>query len=95
MSSPSRSPWCSAGAPPARKLLFNSALLATALGAAGVVYLAAGGHPGRPGQVSLTAFAAAALAFTEQALIRQLQEATSSSATCWPPSPTSSRTRSR
>jgi signal transduction histidine kinase len=54
-----------AGGKPARKVLFNSAQLATALGAAGVVYLAAGGHPDRPGQgqLSLPAFAAAALAF--------------------------------
>jgi hypothetical protein len=39
-----------AGGKPARKVLFNSAQLATALGAAGVVYLLAGGHPGS-GQV--------------------------------------------
>jgi hypothetical protein len=37
-------------------VLLNSAQLATALGAAGVVYLLAGGHPGS-GQVSLPAFA--------------------------------------
>jgi hypothetical protein len=50
----------------ARKVLFNSAQLATALGAAGLVYTLAGGAgaPGDPpGQVSLPAFAAAALAF--------------------------------
>jgi hypothetical protein len=37
-------------------VLLNSAQLATALGAAGVVYLLAGGHPGSS-QVSLPAFA--------------------------------------
>jgi signal transduction histidine kinase len=59
----------------ARKVLFNSAQLATALGAAGLVYSLAGGDPGPPGdsggppdppwpgQVSLPAFAGAALAF--------------------------------
>jgi signal transduction histidine kinase len=50
----------------ARKVLFNSAQLATALGTAGLVYTLAGGArpPGdHPGQVSLPAFAAAALAF--------------------------------
>jgi hypothetical protein len=50
----------------ARKVLFNSAQLATALGTAGLVYALAGGgrSPGdHPGQVSLPAFAAAALAF--------------------------------
>jgi signal transduction histidine kinase len=50
----------------ARKVLFNSAQLATALGTAGLVYTLAGGasSPGdHPGQVSLPAFAAAALAF--------------------------------
>jgi signal transduction histidine kinase len=60
----------------ARKVLFNSAQLATALGAAGLVYSLAGGDPGSPGdhpggppvppwpgQVSLPAFAGAALAF--------------------------------
>jgi signal transduction histidine kinase len=60
----------------ARKVLFNSAQLATALGAAGLAYSLAGGHPGSPGDhpggppdppwpghVSLPAFAAAALAF--------------------------------
>jgi signal transduction histidine kinase len=60
----------------ARKVLFNSAQLATALGAAGMAYSLAGGHPGSPGdqpggppnppwpgQVSLPAFAVAALAF--------------------------------
>jgi signal transduction histidine kinase len=65
-----------AGGKPARKVLFNSAQLATALGAAGVVYGLAGGHPGQPGadpagplhppgpaQVSLPGFAAAALTF--------------------------------
>jgi signal transduction histidine kinase len=58
-----------AGGKPARKVLFNSAQLATALGAAGVVYRLAGGDPGppetpsSPAQVSLPAFAAAALAF--------------------------------
>jgi signal transduction histidine kinase len=65
-----------AGGKPARKVLFNSAQLATALGAAGVVYGLAGGHPGPsgdhlgelanppgPAQVSLPAFAAAALTF--------------------------------
>jgi signal transduction histidine kinase len=58
-----------AGGKPARKLLFNSAQLASALGAAGVVYGLAGGrpggplHPAGPAQVSLPAFAAAALAF--------------------------------
>jgi hypothetical protein len=46
----------------ARKVLFNSAQLATALGAAGLVYTLAGGAAGRS-QVSLPAFAAAALAF--------------------------------
>jgi signal transduction histidine kinase len=65
-----------AGGKAARKVLFNSAQLAIALGAAGVVYGLAGGQPfppgGRPGSppgppgpapVSLPAFAAAALAF--------------------------------
>jgi signal transduction histidine kinase len=60
-----------AGGKPARKVLFNSAQLATALGAAGVVYGLAGGHAGSPAghpgpagaPVSLPAFAAAALAF--------------------------------
>src|SRR5829696_4473372 len=33
----------------ARKVLFNSAQLATALGAAGLAYSLAGGHPGSPG----------------------------------------------
>jgi signal transduction histidine kinase len=57
----------------ARKVLFNSAQLATALGVAGLVYTLAGGAgspgdhpggpPGPPAQVSLPAFAAAALAF--------------------------------
>src|SRR5829696_7918619 len=60
----------------ARKVLCNSAQLATALGAAGLAYSLAGGHPGSPGDhpggppdppwpghVSLPAFAAAALAF--------------------------------
>jgi signal transduction histidine kinase len=46
----------------ARKVLFNSAQLAIALGAAGAVYALAGGDPAT-GQVSLPAFAAAALAF--------------------------------
>jgi signal transduction histidine kinase len=45
---------------PARKVLFNSAQLAIALGAAGAVYGLAGGDLA---QVSLPAFAAAALAF--------------------------------
>ena len=65
-----------AGGKPARKVLVNSAQLAIALGAAGVVCLATGGHPVSPGDhpggppgppgsgdVSLPAFAAAALAF--------------------------------
>ena len=54
-----------AGGKAARKVLFNSAQLATALGTAGVVYGLAGGPPGPsgPAQVSLPAFAAAALAF--------------------------------
>jgi signal transduction histidine kinase len=58
-----------AGGKAARKVLFNSAQLAIALGAAGVVYGLAGGRPGAPGDpagappVSLPAFAAAALAF--------------------------------
>jgi signal transduction histidine kinase len=58
-----------AGGKAARKVLFNSAQLASALGAAGVVYGLAGGHPGGPvdpsgpARVSLPAFAAAALAF--------------------------------
>ena len=49
----------------ARKVLFNSAQLAVALGAAGLVYSLAGGDPGPPvpAQVSLPAFVAAALAF--------------------------------
>jgi signal transduction histidine kinase len=59
----------------ARKVLFNSAQLAIAIGAAGAVYDLAGGDPrppgdpggpvdpSGPGQVSLAAFAAAALAF--------------------------------
>jgi signal transduction histidine kinase len=51
-----------AGGKAARKVLFNSAQLAIALGAAGVLYELAGGDPGRA-QVSLPAFAAAALAF--------------------------------
>jgi signal transduction histidine kinase len=64
------------GGKAARKVLFNSAQLATALGAAGMVYWLAGGaptspvdHPGGlpgppgPAGVSLPAFAAAALAF--------------------------------
>jgi signal transduction histidine kinase len=57
------------GGKAARKVLFNSAQLAIALGAAGVVYGLAGGDPGAPGappgpaRVSLPAFAAAALAF--------------------------------
>jgi signal transduction histidine kinase len=48
-----------------RKVLFNSAQLAIALGAAGAVYDLAGGRPGPsgPAPVSLPAFAAAALAF--------------------------------
>jgi signal transduction histidine kinase len=46
----------------ARKVLFNSAQLATAIGVAGAVYGLAGGDPGLA-QVSLPAFAAAALAF--------------------------------
>jgi signal transduction histidine kinase len=50
------------GGKAARKVVFNSAQLALALGTAGVVYRLLGGDPGR-GQVSLTAFAAAALAF--------------------------------
>jgi signal transduction histidine kinase len=58
-----------AGGKQARKVLFNSAQLASALGAAGVVYRLAGGDPGPPGhpagpaQVSLPAFAFAAVAF--------------------------------
>jgi signal transduction histidine kinase len=58
-----------AGGKAARKVLFNSAQLASALGAAGVVYGLAGGHsggpvdPSGPARVSLPAFAAAALAF--------------------------------
>ncbi|HTE70308.1 MAG TPA: histidine kinase dimerization/phospho-acceptor domain-containing protein, partial [Actinomycetes bacterium] len=50
------------GGKPARKVLFNSAQLAIALGSAGVVYSLLGGDPGQ-GQVSLAAFAPAALAF--------------------------------
>jgi signal transduction histidine kinase len=45
-----------------RKVLFNSAQLAIAVGAAGVAYSLAGGDPGQD-QVSLAAFATAALAF--------------------------------
>jgi signal transduction histidine kinase len=52
-----------AGGKAARKVLFNSAQLAIALGAAGVVYGLAGGRPGPSAQVTLPAFAAAALAF--------------------------------
>jgi two-component system, OmpR family, sensor kinase len=64
-----------AGGKAARKVLFNSAQLAIAIGAAGAVYNLAGGapsspgdHPGPPapsgpGQVSPVAFAAAALTF--------------------------------
>jgi hypothetical protein len=54
-----------AGGKAARKVLFNSAQLAIALGAAGAVYGLAGGHPdpSASGPVSLPAFAAAALAF--------------------------------
>ncbi|HWC41754.1 MAG TPA: hypothetical protein VHK02_07185 [Actinomycetota bacterium] len=61
-----------AGGKAARKVLFNSAQLAIALGTAGAVYGLAGGHPFPPGDhpggppdppVSLPAFAAAALAF--------------------------------
>jgi signal transduction histidine kinase len=64
------------GGKAARKVLFNSAQLATALGVAGALYGLAGGDPGAPGdhpggppapagpaQVSLPAFAAAALGF--------------------------------
>jgi signal transduction histidine kinase len=64
------------GGKAARKVLFNSAQLAVALGVAGAVYGLAGGAPSSPGdhsggppdlsgpaQVSLPAFAAAALAF--------------------------------
>jgi signal transduction histidine kinase len=49
----------------ARKVLFNSAQLAVSLGVAGAVYGLAGGPPDPSGQaqVSLPAFAAAALAF--------------------------------
>jgi hypothetical protein len=43
-------------------VLFNSAQLAIALGAAGMAYSLAGGHPDHA-RVSLPAFAAAALAF--------------------------------
>jgi signal transduction histidine kinase len=50
------------GGKAARKVVFNSAQLAIALGAAGAVHSLAGGGPGRA-QVSLPAFAAAALAF--------------------------------
>ncbi|HEY6708240.1 MAG TPA: hypothetical protein VJB61_11695, partial [Actinomycetota bacterium] len=50
------------GGKAARKVLFNSAQLATALGAAGMVYSLAGGHPDQA-RVSLPAFATAALAF--------------------------------
>jgi signal transduction histidine kinase len=50
------------GGKPARKVLFNSAQLAVAIGTAGVVYSLAGGDPGQ-GQVSLLPFTAAALAF--------------------------------
>jgi hypothetical protein len=54
-----------AGGKAARKVLFNSAQLAIALGAAGAVYGLAGGNPPDhgPAPVSLPAFAAAALAF--------------------------------
>jgi signal transduction histidine kinase len=57
-----------AGGKAARKVLFNSAQLAIAIGTAGAVYDLAGGDPGAPGpsgpgQVSPVAFAAAALAF--------------------------------
>jgi signal transduction histidine kinase len=54
------------GGKAARKVLFNSAQLAIALGAAGALYRLAGGGPGGSAvaaQVSLAAFAAAALAF--------------------------------
>jgi signal transduction histidine kinase len=56
------------GGKAARKVLFNSAQLAIALGAAGALYGLVGGHPGPPGpsgpaRVSLAALAAAALAF--------------------------------
>jgi signal transduction histidine kinase len=50
------------GGKAARKVLFNSAQLAIALGAAGAVYGLAGGAPG-PARVSLPAFAFAAMAF--------------------------------
>ena len=50
------------GGKAARKVLFNSAQLAVALGAAGMAYSLAGGDPDRA-RVSLPAFAAAALAF--------------------------------
>ena len=50
------------GGKPARKVLFNSAQLALALGAAGTVYAVAGGDPGEA-RVALPAFAAAGLAF--------------------------------
>jgi hypothetical protein len=50
------------GGKAARKVLFNSAQLATALGAAGLAYSLAGGHPDQA-RVSLPAFAAAALVF--------------------------------
>jgi hypothetical protein len=50
------------GGKAARKVLFNSAQLAIALGAAGTAYSLAGGHPDHA-RVSLPAFAAAALAF--------------------------------
>ena len=50
------------GGKAARKVLFNSAQLAIALGAAGMAYSLAGGHPDHA-RVSLPAFAAAALAF--------------------------------
>ena len=54
-----------AGGKAAHKVLFNSAQLAIALGAAGAVYGLAGGNPPDhgPAPVSLPAFAAAALAF--------------------------------
>jgi two-component system OmpR family sensor kinase len=58
-----------AGGRAARKVVFNSAQLALAIGAAGLTYTLAGGDPGSPGdhpgagQVSLAAFGAAALAF--------------------------------
>ena len=50
------------GGKAARKVLFNSAQLAVALGAAGMAYSLAGGDPDQA-RVSLPAFAAAALAF--------------------------------